>query len=293
MISGAHVLSILRFLFSQVWEFAPHSFLKIAHIKEWQWVMHSCRSLKKTDREGITLIVMLQKSDHEWFAPNVLDKRVTVSKLLLSLFKKERHEWFTYDLSESLSKMSNLLESVSQLFLFFMPKSEESDSLYKRGTVTELLRSFMTKSYRSDSLFFTRESLFCSRKRSNSLKKPLSEFQTLCFLQTQSLTVTRWEKHSCLHVLYCTHRWITFYICRENIANLFFYFRKIRGQICKFGRSFKLLKNLKWRRVSLHASVVWEHAWAQQTGGVLYTVQYSRSRWWDDLLAQNVECQLT
>ena len=127
--------------------------------------MHSCRSLKKTDREGITLIVMLQKSDHEWFAPNVLDKRVTVRKLLLLLFKKERHEWFTYDLSESLSKMSNLLESVSQLFLFFMPKSEESDSLYKRGTVTELLRSFMTKELEERfTLLYERIALLLTKK---------------------------------------------------------------------------------------------------------------------------------
>ena len=101
---------------------------------------------------------------------------------------------------------------------FLCPRAKRAIRSTKEGPWPNRSGHSWQKSYRSDSLFFTRESLFCSQKRSNSLKKPLSEFQTLCFLQTQSLTVTGWEKHSCLHVLYCTHRWITFYVAKISLT---------------------------------------------------------------------------
>ena len=99
-----------------------------------------------------------------------------------------------------------------QFFPFFMPRANcfccsplicsffierlyrfASVALYKRATVNDLLRSLITKEWpwaihsgcswqkrdRSDSLIFTSKSLFCSKKTSESLEKPMSKFPTL------------------------------------------------------------------------------------------------------------------
>ena len=121
--------------------------------KGWPWVNHSHRSLKKSNCEGFALVA--------------LDKRATVSELLLSLFKKD---WFAGDLSKLLSKNKHstfTICSKSRFFVcfsffshFFVPKSEVLLSL-----VAPLL---FLKSNRSNSLLllFTKDIPWanCSRR---------------------------------------------------------------------------------------------------------------------------------
>ena len=59
------------------------------------------------------------------------------------------------------------------------PIAIRSVTLFKRETGVNRSRRSLQKSDWSNSLFFTSESLLCSQKMSDLLKKPMSEFPTL------------------------------------------------------------------------------------------------------------------
>ena len=178
----------------------PHSLfallLKIAHFQELPWAIHSHNSLQKSEL----------------------------------LFKKERCEWFACDSSESLAKneqiackerANRLKNSYFCMFLtnfpLFMPKSKSLPPIigsFSESVLSDSLPLLFTKeqpwaivsghswqkSDGSHSLFFTRESLFCSQKMSESLEKPMSVFPTLalwicskCVMFMQYDSVTTWN----------------------------------------------------------------------------------------------------
>ena len=139
------------------------------------------------------------KSDHEWFAQVRLNKRATMSKLLRLLLSKEwpweicsgrslqksdlskslKNEWFARRNSEkwlfcmnsfpSFEPKSALLLSLFAHLLFF--KEQPWAILFKK----ERLRDSLKK--RMNHTFFS----FAHTKKTNLLKKPMSEFPTLDF----------------------------------------------------------------------------------------------------------------
>ena len=189
--------------------------------KEQLWAIHSNSSLKKSDRERITLVAF-----------NI---RVTMSESLSSLFKKE---WFAQDSSKSLSKTSwiRLKKLIFVIFHCFSPflcpsckslpllwrslrsslicsflKSNRSHSLlslfkkgwpwvnrschsYKKATMSDLLPLLFSKERQEQFAIFHPQialSLFGSQKTSNSLKN--RRVNSLCWISPSKWNNTRSE----------------------------------------------------------------------------------------------------
>ena len=115
---------------SQGWEFTLSLFavlLKIAPFKERLWVIHSCRSLKKSNREWITLIILFKRATGSklfsiririfliFFIPLFMPK----SESLPSFFTKERPWAICYTLGRFCSWVSFVLIAVCTLERFF------------------------------------------------------------------------------------------------------------------------------------------------------------------------------
>ena len=150
--------------------------------KGWPWVNHSHRSLKKSNCEGFTLVT--------------LDKRATVSELLLSLFKKD---WFAGDLSKLLSKNKHSTFTICSKSRFFVCFSFFSHFFVPKSKVLLLLFAplLFLKSNRSNSLLllFTKDIPWANRSR-RTLQK--SDREWFALLQERNTILLQKKKSDLL-----------------------------------------------------------------------------------------------
>ena len=137
-----------------------------------------------------------------------LKKRVSLSKLLSISFKKSYISGLLVIWANRSKKMSNLLEKkrflyflkdCPQFFPLFMPKSQSLQSLFALSLPwlfkkERPLPSLFKKERQERFIRFTSDSLFHSEKTSNSLKKPMLEFQ----LPLSSVYIEKRPFHCCL-----------------------------------------------------------------------------------------------
>ena len=125
-------------------------FLSMLIKKERPWANHSRCSLKKSDRERITIVALY--------------KRVSWVNRSLAFLKKS-------DMSDLLMIRANSLQKIVIHI-----------TSYKKATMSDSFRSLFKKKRKSELFVFSEWialSLFCSQKKSNLLKEPKSEFPTL------------------------------------------------------------------------------------------------------------------
>ena len=165
---------------------------------------------------------LILKSDRQWFAHVALYKRANSSLIQANRTQKtsdspKKFVFFVYiwrffpflcpwaNRSRCSSLPRSFLKSeVRNSLRSLITKSDHERvahiALYKRATVSDLLRSLMTKGHpwairsrrslqksdRSNSLFLKSELLFCSQKTSELLEKPMSKFPTLLHTHIRS-----------------------------------------------------------------------------------------------------------